>query len=116
MDESGEVIEYCSDRMQASFLRGLLEANEIPARMKAPQGLGGSGAKIYGGYTVLVSPKDAVRARQLLDTLARDAAKEAEEDEAEEASPSANASPGLLHRILGVFRRAPETPQATPHE
>lgn len=116
MDEPGEVIEYCSDRMQASFLRGLLQANGVPARMKAPQGLGGSGGKIYGGYTVVVAPKDAVRARQLLDALARKAAKEAEEDEAEEAPPVANASPGLLRRILGALRRAPESPRETPHE
>lgn len=116
MADSKTIIDYFPDRIQAGFVCGVLMANDIRAQVNAPAGMGSSGGKLYGGYTVSVAAKDMERARKLLADLEREARKhdDSEDDEEPEAAPQ---GPGLFGRIagwLGLGSKQADTPGDAP--
>lgn len=116
MADSKTIIDYFPDRIQAGFVCGVLMANDIRAQVNAPAGMGSSGGKLYGGYTVSVAAKDMERARKLLADLEREARKNADSDEDDDPE-DAPQGPGLFRTIAGWLGFGPKqtnTPGDTP--
>lgn len=58
-----ELIERFQDSAQAVVLRDILKSNGFKASIKGQDGLGGSGARLAGGYLVMV-PRDELSGAQ----------------------------------------------------
>jgi len=65
-----EYIDHFKDSAQAVMLRDLLRNAGFNAKIKGQDGMGGTGARLMGGFTVVVPTSEAAEVRDFLDQLA----------------------------------------------
>lgn len=99
------VIERFQDSAQAVMLRDLLRGSGFKASIQGQSGVGGSGARIIGGFLVVVPRGEHAEAISFLATLAQAEANEHEADWGENQHPEGIAPQGsVLEAIKRWFR------------
>lgn len=106
MAEENLLVERFHDSAQAVMLRDLLRNSGFKASIEGQTGLGGTGARIIGGYLVVVPRNEHAEVLSFLATLAQANAREEEADWGEGQPPEGIAPPqgSILDAIKRWFR------------
>lgn len=83
-----ELIERFQDSAQASILRDMLKGSGFHPKIQGQGGLGGSGARIAGGYLVMVPRAELAEVREYLQLLEEEARLQEVDDEPLSPTPT----------------------------